>query len=93
MGGNSLLLVVPAHDENDVRENGVVKKEGQSVLNGHLGRLPIVEAQVAVLKQKKLCCVTKKFDCLACGYSVHYFYVWPSNIAVNLRSDVHSWPL
>ncbi len=45
---NTLLLVVPAHDEDDVRENGVVEQEGQSLLDVHLGRLPIVETQVSV---------------------------------------------
>ena len=46
---NSLLLVVSANDENDVRESGVVEEEGEPVLDGHLRRLPVVEAQVAVL--------------------------------------------
>jgi len=46
---NSLLLVVPANDENDIGENGVVEEESEPVLDGHLRRLPVVETQVAVL--------------------------------------------
>ena len=46
MRRDPLLLSLATHDEVHVRQDLVVEHEGQALLHGHLGRLPVVHAQL-----------------------------------------------